>query len=99
MPSVRLHIDPDHPSFEGHFVAKTIVPGVLLLDQSKRSVEAQSGLSILGLKVAKFLSPALPGEMLELEYEVTESSINFMILCGSRKIASGSFQLAPSSTA
>jgi 3-hydroxyacyl-[acyl-carrier-protein] dehydratase len=98
MPTARLHIDQGHPSFEGHFPARPIVPGVLLLEQCKHTVETQSGLVISGLKVAKFLSPALPGELLELEYEATELSVTFTIMCGTRKIAIGSFQLTPSST-
>ncbi len=68
-----------------------------MLDQCMRAIEIQSGLVLTGLKVAKFISPALPGELLELEYEAAESSITFTIMCGTRKIAHGSFQLFPGS--
>ncbi|MGI9026126.1 MAG: 3-hydroxyacyl-ACP dehydratase FabZ family protein, partial [Burkholderiaceae bacterium] len=71
-------IDPSHPAFAGHFPARPIVPGVVLLDQSLRAIAATFGLeeetmasTICAIGVAKFLSPVGPGEALRLEVEVT----------------------------
>ena len=92
-----LTIELNHPSFAGHFPSRPIVPGVLLLDKTQRAVELKAGIKLTGLPVAKFISPALPGEMLELEYEVAESVVRFEICCGTRRIANGRFLVAPGS--
>lgn len=88
-----LSFAPDHPAFAGHFPGNPIVPGVQLLDRAQRVIEAQCGLCISGIQAAKFLSPASPGDMLELEYETTTSLARFEIRCGARKVASGQFLL------
>ena len=43
----------------------------------------------------KFLSPAIPGDMLDMEYEIAESVVRFEIRCGARRIANGRFLIAP----
>jgi 3-hydroxymyristoyl/3-hydroxydecanoyl-(acyl carrier protein) dehydratase len=91
MPRVPLAVEPDHPAFEGHFPGHPIVPGVLLLDRAQRAVETATGLSLCGLPAAKFLSPAQPGDPLELAYEVDAGTVRFEILSGTRTIASGRF--------
>lgn len=95
MPILPLPFASDHPAFAGHFPGRAIVPGVLLLDLTQRAIEAKSGLALGGLPVAKFLSPAIPGDALEMEYEVTGSVVRFDIRCGVRKIANGRFMIAP----
>ena len=95
MPIVSLAIEHDHPAFIGHFPGRPIVPGVVLLDQAQRAVEASTGLALAGLPAVKFLSPAIPGDVLELEYEVAESVVRFEIRCGARRIANGRFLIAP----
>ncbi len=99
MPIVTLSFESDHPAFIGHFPGRPIVPGVMLLDHAQRAIESQIGLALAGLPVAKFLSPAKPGDVLELEYEVAEYVVRFAIRCGERRIASGSFLIAPGSIA
>ena len=98
MPVVPLSIESNHSVFTGHFPGRPIVPGVLLLDQTQRIVESKTWLALAGLPAAKFLAPALPGDMLELEYEVAESVVRFEIRCGVRRIAQGRFLIAPGST-
>lgn len=91
---IALPFEPDHPSFAGHFPGRPIVPGVQLLDRAQHIVETQCGCTIHGIQAAKFLSPAVPHDALELEYEVAASHVRFDIRCGARKVASGQFLLA-----
>lgn len=97
MPCIPLPFAPDHPAFAGHFPGHPIVPGVLLLDWSKRAIEAGLEATCCGLVEIKFRSPAGPGDVLELDYEVTDSSARFEIRCGSRRIANGRFTITPPS--
>ena len=99
MPTVPLPFASDHPVFVGHFPGHPIVPGVLLLDWTQRAIESTIGVVLIGLYEAKFRSPAIPGDVLELEYEATESDVRFEIRCGARKIATGRFLVAPNSVA
>ena len=97
MPHVALSIAADHPAYAGHFSGQPILPGVVLLDAAQRAIEAQHTLTLLtlrGLGVAKFHSPATPGEALTLDYTLTERAATFDISCGTRKIASGQFTIA-----
>lgn len=99
MTVTQLYIPCDHPAFTGHFPGRPIVPGVVLLDQAKRIIESECGLLTSGLQVAKFLSPALPGDSLALEYAVVNNHIRFEIRCDKRLIASGKFLIPDTSNA
>jgi 3-hydroxymyristoyl/3-hydroxydecanoyl-(acyl carrier protein) dehydratase len=94
MPVIPLPFEPDHPAFAGHFPGRPIIPGVQLLDRVQRIVESEHGLTLDGLQAAKFLSPAAPGERLELDYEIGNRQVRFEIRCGTRRIASGQFLVA-----
>jgi 3-hydroxyacyl-[acyl-carrier-protein] dehydratase len=94
MPVMPLPFEPDHPVFAGHFPGRPIIPGVQLLDRVQHIVESEHNLTLDGLQVAKFLSPAAPGEMLELDYDIGNSRVRFEIRCGTRRIASGQFLVA-----
>ncbi len=89
-----LSFEPDHPAFAGHFPGRPIVPGVQLLDRVQRLVETRHDLVLIGLQMAKFLNPAGPSDMLELEYQIVGSQLRFDIRCGARRIASGQFIIA-----
>ena len=88
---VALPFASDHPAFAGHFPGRPIIPGVQLLDHVQHFVETHHGLVLNGLQTAKFLSPAGPGDGLELEYRITDTQLRFEIRCGERRIASGQF--------
>jgi 3-hydroxyacyl-[acyl-carrier-protein] dehydratase len=98
MPIVPLVIPSDHPAFAGHFPSRPIVPGVVLLDLMQRAIESKTGLQLAGLPAVKFLSPAVPGDTLELEYEVAEQVVRFEIRCGVRLITNGRFLITKCAT-
>lgn len=91
---VAMPYEADHPAFAGHFPGNPIIPGVQLLDRAKQILEAQHDLVLDGLQNAKFLSPACPGDKLELEYAMTERQVRFEIRCAERKVASGQFLIS-----
>jgi 3-hydroxymyristoyl/3-hydroxydecanoyl-(acyl carrier protein) dehydratase len=93
MPAIHLDIAADHPAFTGHFPHQPIVPGVVLLDHAQRAIEASTGSILVGLAVAKFHSPAVPGEVLTVEFEASAESVRFEIRTASRKVADGRFQI------
>ena len=92
--SVELPFEPDHPAFAGHFPGQPIIPGVQLLDRAQRLIEARHGLTLDGLQMAKFLSPAEPGDPLQLDYQLAGNGVSFEIRSGERRIASGKFLAA-----
>ena len=69
----RISFDPHHEIFRGHFPDKKVVPGVMLMQMVKETVQ-----KILGLKDSmiteagmKFLNPVLVDESSDLEVEMT----------------------------
>ena len=85
-------LPPDHPVFAGHFPGTPIIPGVMLLDAVLHSMAA-SGIVVDGCAIdsVKFLSPACPGESLDIHHARTPGgSIRFELMNGSRRIATGS---------
>ena len=94
----RWTVPADHPAFAGHFPGSPILPGVLLLDNVLHIVAAATGLPLddCTINSVKFLSPADPGEQLEIRHSLSAGgAIRFEIVAGQRKIASGS--IAPGS--
>jgi 3-hydroxymyristoyl/3-hydroxydecanoyl-(acyl carrier protein) dehydratase len=93
MPSSPLTLPADHPAFAGHFPGQPIVPGVVLLDLAQSAIVATTGLTLSGLAVAKFHSPATPGEALHVEYQTDGELVRFEIRTEARKIADGKFRV------
>ncbi|MHB8743744.1 MAG: 3-hydroxyacyl-ACP dehydratase FabZ family protein [Sulfuricaulis sp.] len=94
MPRADFSFAADHPAFSGHFPDRPIVPGVLLIDALQRIIESSSGLVLVGLATAKFLSPVTPDEPLTADYEVILGVVHFDIHSGNRKVAIGRFSIA-----
>jgi 3-hydroxyacyl-[acyl-carrier-protein] dehydratase len=87
-----LMISADHPAYAGHFPGSPILPGVVLLDATLRTIERASKRSSARwqITVAKFQSPVAPGEPLTLEHEqLPNGSIHFAIRTTGRAVASG----------
>lgn len=89
--TVALPFEAGHPTFAGHFPGRPIVPGVQLIDRAKRLIEARQGFVLGGLQMAKFVSPAGPGEPLELDYRLDGGGVTFEIRSGSRRVVTGRF--------
>jgi acyl-CoA synthetase (AMP-forming)/AMP-acid ligase II len=99
---VSLSFPPEHAAFAGHFPGNPIVPGVLLLDESLRSVASACGVAVTecAIVTAKFLSPARPGEDLRLHFEPAGASrVTFTIRAPDRMVAAGSFSIPGVATA
>lgn len=82
----------DHPALAGHFPGAPILPGVLLLDEMIRAVEAAGELSAGHWRIgsAKFVKPVRPGETLTLRHErLLNGSIACSVLSGGQPVARG----------
>lgn len=81
----------DHPSFAGHFPARAIVAGVILLDRVLLLAQTLMQTSADGWQVGqvKFLSPALPGDTLRFRVQEGARQWSFRVDCAERQIASG----------
>lgn len=91
-------VPPDHPAFAGHFPARPIVPGVVLLDHAILLAQGLHGGPVEGWRVdqTKFLSPCGPGEALHFALEVSaRGAIVFRVSCEGRAVASGSLVPPP----
>ena len=96
MTSTPLSLPVPHPATEGHFPGAPILPGVVLLDEAVRVIEAALGAQATAWRVStvKFLSPAGPQEPLRLEHErLASGAIRFTISTADRIVATG--QMAP----
>jgi hypothetical protein len=94
--SICLSFPREHAAFAGHFPGNPIVPGVLLLDESLRSVAAACGVAMTecAIVTAKFLSPARPGEDLQVDFAPGAGRrVNFTIRAPDRMVAVGSFSI------
>jgi 3-hydroxymyristoyl/3-hydroxydecanoyl-(acyl carrier protein) dehydratase len=82
----------DHPAFEGHFPARPILPGVIVLAEALAAIEKATAKPAARWLVesAKFLSPVEPGESLTLSHASQPSgAVRFEVRAGSRVVAHG----------
>jgi len=71
----------DHPCLPGHFPGRPLVPGVVLLDEVVRAIEAAHGpLGPLRLPQVKFMQPLLPGESARIELDGAAPRWRFRVL-------------------
>lgn len=93
-----LVIAHDHPALAGHFPGMPVVPGVMLLDEALHAIGEALGADLSACRISsvKFLSPALPGQLIDVLHDVAETgAIRFTLMHGERKLASGVVQRLP----
>jgi 3-hydroxymyristoyl/3-hydroxydecanoyl-(acyl carrier protein) dehydratase len=89
---ITFEIPLDHPALPGHFPAQPIVPGVVLLAHAISGIGKvlERPLDACNVSMAKFPSPAMPGEPLQLTCSTNESgAISFTVTTGTRTVATG----------
>lgn len=103
MATVEFSIRADHPALAGHFPGNPIVPGVVLLDEIIRIVEAAISSSthrwqILHAPVVKFLRPLLPAQLCAVEFSRSnQGRIKFMCRSRGETVATGELRGDPAS--
>jgi 3-hydroxymyristoyl/3-hydroxydecanoyl-(acyl carrier protein) dehydratase len=96
MTSVALPIAASHPAFDGHFPGAPVLPGVVLLDETIRAIEAADGGQPRCWRVAsvKFLRAIGPGEALTLERQrLASGTVRFTVLSAGQAVATGALSL------
>ena len=89
---IEFSIAADHPALAGHFPGNPIVPGVVLLSEAMRAIEAASGLSLESCQIgsAKFQKTVAPGEKVAVEFSVNDAgSIAFALRATGRIAVQG----------
>ena len=88
---MRFTIPSDHPSLDGHFPGRPVVPGVVVLEHVVAAVEAAHGaLPPLRLPQVKFVQPLLPGQPAEVVLEArAPARWRFRVLRGDALLAAG----------
>ena len=95
MNAVRWQVPMDHPAFAGHFPARPIVPGVVLLDRALQAISAAFGRQIVAVGNVKFLHAVGPGAQLDIAWAVaTGNNVRFDIASAATVVATGTLTLA-----
>jgi 3-hydroxymyristoyl/3-hydroxydecanoyl-(acyl carrier protein) dehydratase len=92
MKKLTLQIAAEHPTADGHFPGNPIIPGALLLAEVLRCIEQAEGARFIScnVKTAKFLHPARPGDMVEIEYSRSAlGTIEFQCAVSGTRVLSG----------
>lgn len=67
-----------HPSLEGHFPGRPVVPGVVILDEVLAAARAALGPCVLrGMPQVKFLSPLLPEQDFSIQFSGSLPRVGF----------------------
>lgn len=87
-------VPPDHPALAGHFPARPIVPGVVLLDHALLFAAQMRGEVPSGgwqVAQAKFFVPVVPLQVLRFALQTTSrGAIAFSVRCEGIEVAAGS---------
>lgn len=88
---MQFVIASDHPCLPGHFPGHPLVPGVVLLEQVLRAVEAETGIAVGALRLpqVKFMAPLLPEQTARVELDGQAPRWKFRVLCGEALLVRG----------
>jgi len=75
----EFRVPHDHPSLEGHFPGRPVVPGVVLLDRVLGVLEAHGCAPVHHLQQVKFLSALFPGETARGRWDLSRSPATFSV--------------------
>jgi 3-hydroxymyristoyl/3-hydroxydecanoyl-(acyl carrier protein) dehydratase len=92
MSKLTLSLAANHPTAAGHFPGNPIIPGALLLAEVLRCIEQAEGARFVScnVKAAKFLAPARPGDLVEIEYSRSvQGTLEFQCAVGATRVLSG----------
>jgi 3-hydroxymyristoyl/3-hydroxydecanoyl-(acyl carrier protein) dehydratase len=78
-----------HPALPGHFPGQPRIPGVLLLEQAARALQAWRGVAMTGVLEAKFLAALQPGRTATIELHADGARVRFVIRQDAILIARG----------
>lgn len=86
----------DHPCLPGHFPGRPLVPGVVMLEQVLRAVQAETGhaAGALRLPQVKFMAPLLPGQAAHVELDGQAPRWKFRVLRDDTVLVRGELVLA-----
>ena len=91
-----------HPALPGHFPARPIVPGVLLLDHVLCGVASESGRQVERLQQVKFVAALLPNETARVQLDARAEQVLFSVDVqrgdSTVRLATGALVLAPATT-
>lgn len=86
-------IAPDHPSLAGHFPGKSIVPGVVMLNEVLAALGNWRPGWVLGaVPAVKFLRPLQPGESFSIRLEAAAAGFRFECFTAEHVLAKGSLK-------
>ncbi len=80
--------------FAGHFPARVVVPGAALVDQAVAEIERATGRRVTTLKQVKFVTAAMPSDLLELLGTASDRQARFELLSAGQTVCTGSVLLA-----
>lgn len=88
-------IPASHPSLEGHFPNKPIVPGVVILDEVINIVKKiKPELTVATIPMVKFTHPLLAEQLVQVEIkEKNDTTISFNCLHNEIKLVTGQLSL------
>lgn len=85
-------ISQEHPALDGHFPGNPIVPGVVLLTEILRAVEAEIGrtIQVREFRTVKFIAPLRPGRSFTIHIEAVDACLlKFTMTSNGTTMASG----------
>jgi 3-hydroxymyristoyl/3-hydroxydecanoyl-(acyl carrier protein) dehydratase len=88
---VQARVPAGHPSLPGHFPARPVVPGVVMLDEVVAAIEKWSGrvFQPSTFPSVKFLHPLLPDQPFDIHLRGGAGRIDFECRAGGQVLARG----------